>query len=480
MKRRIKIPFPHFCIFLMCLTYFVNAQTDERRKVIVDSLNGVYTEMKQSKPSAKTDSLRIDVLTDLLAFDKSDQSKENYSKELLLVCERGLNASEAGPTLKKYFKHYLAQAHNNMAYFLKYKGNIPKALEHYANAIRYIEEAGTPGEVCKTYVNQAELYHAMGENEKSMDFLNKALKIAEENKDHAIMANIYNNMGSVVSDTDHERCLGYFQKALMYCEEVNDKRGIAAVLNKIGENFELHNNNAKALDHFQQCLKINEEIGNKRGKAKALYSIAHLYEKEKNKKQALEFALKSMSVCKELGHPEIISQTARLLKKIYQDMGDHKNALENFELFVKMRDSVVNENNRKASIRSQLKYEYEKQAAADSVAHAKESEIKSAELSRQSAEIKAKKNQQYALFGGLFLVMIFAGFMYNRFKITQKQKGVIESQKEIVEEQKKIVDEKQKEILDSIHYAKRIQLAQIPSEKRVHLILKRMQSPEVK
>jgi hypothetical protein len=40
--------------------------------------------------------------------------------------------------------------------------------------------------------------------------------------------------------------------------------------------------------------------------------------------------------------------------------------------------------------------------------------------------------------------------IYNRLKVTQQQKVIIEIQKELVEE-------KQKEILDSIRYAKRIQ-----------------------
>jgi hypothetical protein len=64
--------------------------------------------------------------------------------------------------------------------------------------------------------------------------------------------------------------------------------------------------------------------------------------------------------------------------------------------------------------------------------------------------------------------------MFNRFKVTQKQKSIIEHQKEIVEEQKKIVEEKQKEVLDSITYARRIQMAQIPSEKRVATTLSRL------
>jgi hypothetical protein len=139
-----------------------------------------------------------------------------------------------------------------------------------------------------------------------------------------------------------------------------------------------------------------------------------------------------------------------------------------------MSDSINNEATRKASIRSQLKYDYEKQAAADSVAHAKETEVKNAEIARQTAELRAKRNQQFVLFGGLSLVIIFSGFMYNRFRITQKQKGVIELQKKEVESQKALVEEKQKEILDSIHYARRIQRALITSEKYVARNLSRL------
>jgi hypothetical protein len=54
--------------------------------------------------------------------------------------------------------------------------------------------------------------------------------------------------------------------------------------------------------------------------------------------------------------------------------------------------------------------------------------------------------------------------MVNRFRVTNKQKKLIEVQKKIVEEQKRLVDEKQKEVLDSIRYAKRIQQSLMPTE----------------
>ena len=61
-------------------------------------------------------------------------------------------------------------------------------------------------------------------------------------------------------------------------------------------------------------------------------------------------------------------------------------------------------------------------------------------------------------------------FVINRFRVTNKQKKIIEEQKGIVEKQKEIVEEKQKEVLDSIHYAKRIQLSLLPQEKYIDKI----------
>jgi hypothetical protein len=136
-----------------------------------------------------------------------------------------------------------------------------------------------------------------------------------------------------------------------------------------------------------------------------------------------------------------------------------------------MRDSIVNTENKKKAIQLQFKYEYEKKAAQDSVAFAKIGEIKNAEIAKQKTELRAKRNQQYFLFGGLGLVIAFAGFMFNRFRVTQKQKKIIEEQKKLVEQQKILVEEKNKEVTDSIYYARRIQRALLPSEKLIKKII---------
>ncbi len=87
-------------------------------------------------------------------------------------------------------------------------------------------------------------------------------------------------------------------------------------------------------------------------------------------------------------------------------------------------------------------------------------------------KLKQEKTQRYFLYGGLCLTLIFGIFMFNRFRITQKQKQVIQDQKLIVENQKRLVEEKQKEVLDSIRYAKRIQQSLLPTEKYLERILR--------
>jgi tetratricopeptide (TPR) repeat protein len=389
----------------------------------------------------------------------------------------------------------LANSYSCLANVYLAQGDIAKALDHYEHALKLHESVNNQNGAARVLNSIGVIYKNQGETSKAMEYFLKSLRIHERTGDYHSITNSLNNIGtSYYEQGDVAKALDYLGRCLKLQEKMDERSGIANTLNNLGAIYNTKGDPSvtgsaagskeagykKALEYFEKSMEIKKAIGDKKGQSYTLNNIAAIYFQQKNYDRALAYCITGMDLSKELGIPDNIRNIAKKLFQLYKIEGDHKAALENFELYVQMRDSINNVATRKASIRSQLKYEYEKQAAADSVAHAKESEIKSAELSRQSAEIKAKKNQQVALFGGLALVCLFSIFMFNRYKVTQKQKIVIEQQKEVVVEQKKLVEEKQAEVLDSIKYARRIQMAQIPSEKRVHLILKRMQGPEVK
>lgn len=369
-------------------------------------------------------------------------------------------------------KQGIASSLNNIGVIYETQSNIPKALEYYSRGLKNQEIIGDKRGMATSLLNIGSIYRNLREIRKALVYYHKSLKIAEEFGDKKEIAEQFNSIGAIYYDQGNIiEAFNYFIKSLKTREETGDKYGIARSLSNIGAVYYNHGDPsvksskanaikagiAKALECHRKSLILQEEIGDKNGIAGSLYNIGLIHLYKKNYPKALEFANRSMFLSKELGYPQYIGNAANLLSQIYKAMGNYKFALENYEIFTKIHDSIDNEISRKASIKQQLKHEFETKAAADSVAHAKEFEIKNAEIAIHQAEIKAKKNQQNALYGGIALVTLFAGFMFNRYKVTQKQKKLIEAKEKETQMQKEIIEEKQKEILDSINYAKRIQ-----------------------
>jgi len=415
-------------------------------------------------------------------FGILENNKGNFDKAIELYL-RALKIEQ-----KIGHKKGMAGSMSNLALTFQTRGDIQKALEYNSKSLNIREEIGDKEGVALSLNNLGLIYDSQGEYEKALEYFNKSIKICEQTGDKKGVAYGLTNIGYSYENQDqYVKGLEFLMKGLKILEEIGDKYGLAYALSNIGFFYSVNGDPSitsskkasleagilRSLEFFKKGLKIRDEIGDKNGMAQSLNNIANQYLAMKQFDKASAYLDKAMLLGIETGVVKNIMSAARNLSTIHKRKGNFKAALDNFELFIQMRDSLNNESTRKASIKSQLKYEYEKQAAADSVAHNKESEIKNVQLQKQTAEIKAKKNQQYALFGGLGLVIIFAGFMYNRFKITQKQKSIIEEQKIIVEQQKHLVEEKQQEVMDSIRYAKRIQTALLPNEKFITRILER-------
>ncbi|MDP3145162.1 MAG: hypothetical protein Q8N66_07160, partial [Bacteroidota bacterium] len=138
----------------------------------------------------------------------------------------------------------------------------------------------------------------------------------------------------------------------------------------------------------------------------------------------------------------------------------YKEAFEMYELEIKMRDSINNQETQKAAIKKQLQYTYEKKELETKAEQDKKDAI-------AKAELKQKENERNYFIAGFGLVLVLALFILRGYKQKQKANAIIVAQKHLV-------DEKQKEILDSIRYAKRIQTALLPSEKYIDKSLQKL------
>ncbi len=359
----------------------------------------------------------------------------------------------------------MAYSYDNIGNVYLYKGLINKALEYFFKSLKLQEKVGDKFGLSNVLNNIGIVYEKQGDQIKALEYYCKGLKINESINNKLGVANSLNNIGVTYQKYgDLKNAIDFENRSLRIYEELANVGGVANTSGNLGLAYSMKGNLETALQFYLKALANHEELNNKAGIASTLNYIAGLYLLKKDTKLALKYSQKSLEYSNVLGYPQDIGNAANLLSQIFKLNGNYQKAFQYYELYISMRDSINNQETKKASIKSQLKYDYEKQATADSVKHSELQKVKDAQLLAQSASLKQEKTQRFSLYAGLVLALIFAGFMFNRFKVTQKQKQIIEvkekqtqQQNEIISLQKHIVEEKNKEITDSINYAERIQ-----------------------
>jgi len=333
-----------------------------------------------------------------------------------------------------------------------------KAVENFLMALKINEFLKNYRLQAVNLGNLGIVYKKQKEYKKALTYYFKTLQITKGSDYLQTYANTLGNIGLVYSEMKNfNSALVYNFKALELAKQNNYTVLEENTLGNIGLIYAEQAQFSKAIEFNLNALKIAKDIGDKIGEAYHLSNIGNLYMKTNDlskSKAYLEAALKLSSDIEDL---EIQKDVYYSLAKLYEKTGKGIAAYQSLEKYIQFNDSIENEENIKEQSQLEAKFEYDRKASADSIGFEKEKEIKNVEIEKQKVQIKAKRNQQYALFGGLALVIIFAGFIFNRFKITQKQKQIIEVKEQETQKQKHIIEEKHKEITDSINYAERIQ-----------------------
>ncbi|MDQ3048594.1 MAG: tetratricopeptide repeat protein [Bacteroidota bacterium] len=348
-------------------------------------------------------------------------------------------------------KQNISKLAGNIGNALKDQGSYAKALEFYFKALKISENLENKSSTAIHLANIGNVYRAQENYKKALEYYLKALAIAEEIKDKRGIAVNLSNIGIVYkTQGEYEKALEFYFRALKMAESLKHKLLITNTLGNIGSVYNIQNKNNLAIEYYTNALVLAIELGDKAGISRQNGNLGNVYfqlqrnrESEKSYKEALELSV-------EVADLDLIKQQRLGLSMLYEREGRWKESLNEFQLYTICKDSLFNEENSKKTLRSELNFEFEKKATADSVKNLSEQKVKDAAIVAQLAQLKQERTQRYSLYGGLFIVLIFSVFILNRFQITRKQKKVIEQQKLLVEE-------KNKEVIDSINYARRIQ-----------------------
>jgi serine phosphatase RsbU (regulator of sigma subunit)/tetratricopeptide (TPR) repeat protein len=422
----------------------------------------------------------------------------DYYEQSLVYCE------------KANYKKGIASTANNIGVIYYDEGDLQKAIDNYIKSMNTMQELGEIKAVAKAQSNIGLVYMDKGDYTNAIDFFNKSLnnakRIDDSNGRVIALSNIgilYSNIneyekalnyfkmsldliddetennlvlkGSSLDNIasiygylgDRDMALGFYMKSLAIKVDLGNPYYIASTLNNIGTVYLDDEELELALDYFERSVRLFEENEGIGELATPLINLADIEFRKKKYYSSIKLAKKSLKLARESENLDDISRAAELLYESYKKVNEYQESLLMYELADQAKDSILSDQNQRELIRYSFKFEYEKKAEADSLL-ALQSKIKTdAQIATQKAQLEKEQLQRYTLYGGVLLLLFFGGFIFNRYKVTQKQKEIIESQKDEVESQRALLDVKNNEILDSIIYAKRIQSAILPPDRIV-------------
>lgn len=361
--------------------------------------------------------------------------------------------------------NFMANARNTQGIANAIQGKFNLAIPKYMEALELYEETENLNGQASTLNNIGVLYSDMEDLEKSLDFYKRSLTIKESLGDSLEMASTLNNIGVIYKGLgDFDAALYFYQRSYNIEQKAGKIESLSSTLNNMAIVYLRMDSISKAELHANQSLEIGLQY-NLEWDLTTTYNILSIINFEMGKYQkSIDAANQAEKLAISFNGQNEIKEAKFAQYKAYRSLNDYKNALIRYEEFIDISAEIESEETQKEIIRQELKYVYEKEAIADSTKNAEEKKVREAELAVEIAENKRQKQQSYFLYLGLFIFGLFGIFIFNRFRVTRKQKDVIESQKKTVDQAFQELEEKNTEILDSINYAKRIQKAILPPD----------------
>lgn len=314
-------------------------------------------------------------------------------------------------------KSGIATVFNNMALIYSNQGKIPLALKHFSLALKMYELINDLDGVSTVLQNTGAVYKEQNEYPKALEYYKRALSINIKAGDNYSIAYSLGAIGNLFEKNSRlDSALIYHFKSMSIRKNIDDKQGLSYSLLNIGRVQNLLGNTDTAQYYFEQSLNGFENLGDKWGMASVTNLLGGLFLKIGSANSAENYLLRSMQLSRELGYPTEIRNAAGNLHLLYRQQSNWQEALTMNDLYIKMRDSVLNDNNRKAYLTNQFQYEYS----------LKENLLKSQQEKRDAlgrAEIAKQKLVRNGFMAGFVVVLLFAlVFFSQRNKIRNGKK----------------------------------------------------------
>jgi tetratricopeptide (TPR) repeat protein len=289
---------------------------------------------------------------------KSDftQSIEYYLKSLEIRKALGDKKGEAA-------------IYGNLGLIYGDQGNSLKDLEYQLKSLAINETLRDTDNLTSNYSNIAGIYQTQDDSTKALEYYNKALAmyIAQDKQNHIGL--LYNNMGNMYRNYGLlDKAKYYLFESLRIRTELNDPLGLGITLINLGSLHITLKDLVKAREYTMKSIEHFTRLGDEASLANVYTNLGNISHLEGKYSEAISWCTRSLDISRQAQRIEIEIATCSCLHKAHKALGEYKTALEYFEEYVVLDDSLKS-NELKLEM---SRLEFEKDILTDSISRVQE------------------------------------------------------------------------------------------------------------
>lgn len=285
-----------------------------------------------------------------------------------------------------------------------YMAQVFKAVGDYHKAIQFLEQASLENEsfnditTLTLILNELGQVNALlGRRETAADQYALALEYTEQLNHLVFKAEILFHLGELQRmNGDYTQSLETFKRSLQVRRLMHDRRNEARCLNTIGNLYILMKNDERAQANFEAAIEIYQSLDDKTGLTVAYNNLGSFFYRQKQYDKAIPQLVSGLRIARDIQDQEELLKSYDYLSQCYRGLQNYEQALSYRDLYTALSDFLVQENSERQLVEKENRY----------VIDQKESQIDNLELAKAQRERELLEEKQ---FRNLLLVIIAAG-----------------------------------------------------------------------
>ena len=181
----------------------------------------------------------------------------------------------------------------------------------------------------------------LGEEDKAIKSLNKAIEVQRIINDNKNLGKSYKTFGDVyLFKKDYATALDSYKAAKSKFEEEGLRAELAETLLSEGKTYNESKAYTKAKDIIEQALALAKTEGYKKTQSEALISQAEVFNKLGNNEKAIALAAEGIKIAKKNKFTNILNQGYLVTSNLYNDSQSYKQSRDYLNAHLRLSDSI--------------------------------------------------------------------------------------------------------------------------------------------